>query len=889
MNFKTLMKKKTNTTAIILAALMTSVMLFAMAAPANAGVTNIGAPTYTPWQTSVPAGATASVTIATEAFMSVTPSPVGVGQTLLVNLWLEPASHFQRFFSGYTVTITKPDSTVETVGPLNSYQGDTTAWFNYVPETVGEYKFVFNFAGNYFPAGYYFNGIVYPSIAAIGPYTAGMFNAPTYLDSAFYQASHSPTTTVTVQSAMVASWPAIPLPTDYWWRPIPIGDREWYSIGGQYPWLGQGGGSDWPAGTNTFASNYKYTPYVQGPDSAHVVWLREGALGGIMGGQYGINSVGPGESPYAGTPNIIFQGRAYQTVTKPFATVVNGTVVTEAISVWQCYDIRTGQIYWEQTGITQPPTIVTQNLQAGSVPGAGETGMGQGTFSLVYIGSSRIIRYDPYTGSVQLNITLPFSSGTMYVDPYILSIQDLGSAQGANRYHLINWTVAGGQMGTAVAGITVLSNITYPFSSLGTTDYESMITVYTGSIIPAGAGTAQGQFVYAASLTSGTMLWNVTTSDIFFSTSTGCADHGKYAVRILGGWWDCWDLHTGTLAWQSPKVGTTGGETYPWGDFGPYTTASYGGLLYDFSYAGFYALNWNTGKIAWNYVPQATPFETPWYPSMSLFSNSPIIVDGKLYYANGEHSPTEPLSRGWTLWCLNATTGDVIWSKLDGGSPGATADGYMTFDDRYDGYMYVFGKGQSATTVAAPQTGVTVGQSVVISGTILDQSPGIVPASTTQAGLTVQKNMRGIQNVACVSKDSMSTYMQYIYGQQPIDGMYHNMTITGVPISIDAIGPDNSVTHIATVTSDGASGTFGYTWAPTAVGQYKIAASFAGDESYGSSWAQTYATVVKAAEVVTPTQQTITFPPYEMYIIGVGIAVILAVAIVGALVLRKRA
>ncbi len=131
--------------------------------------------------------------------------------------------------------------------------------------------------------------------------------------------------------------------------------------------------------------------------------------------------------------------------------------------------------------------------------------------------------------------------------------------------------------------------------------------------------------------------------------------------------------------------------------------------------------------------------------------------------------------------------------------------------------------------------------------------------------------------------------MQYIYGQQPIDGMYHNVTITGVPISIDAIGPDNSVTHIATVTSDGASGTFGYTWAPTAVGQYKIAASFAGDESYGSSWAQTYATVVKAAEVVTPTQQTITFPPYEMYIIGVGIAVILAVAIVGALVLRKRA
>jgi len=270
---KTKMDKAKNSIATILAVLMTSIMLLSITAPTNAAVTTIGAPTYTPWATSVPAGTTASFTTATESFMSVTPNPVGIGQTLLVNLWLEPPTQYQRFFSGYTVTITKPDGGEETVGPLNSYQGDATAWFNYVPETVGEYKFVFDFAGNYFPAGYYFNGKVYPSIAAIGPYTAGMFNRPTNLDSAFYQASTSPTTTITVQSDMVASWPAIPLPTDYWWRPIPIGNREWWSIGGQYPFLGQGGGPDWPAGTNTYASNYKYTPYVQGPETSHVAWL----------------------------------------------------------------------------------------------------------------------------------------------------------------------------------------------------------------------------------------------------------------------------------------------------------------------------------------------------------------------------------------------------------------------------------------------------------------------------------------------------------------------------------------------------------------------------------------------------------------------------------------
>jgi len=136
----------------------------------------------------------------------------------------------------------------------------------------------------------------------------------------------------------------------------------------------------------------------------------------------------------------------------------------------------------------------------------------------------------------------------------------------------------------------------------------------------------------------------------------------------------------------------------------------------------------------------------------------------------------------------------------------------------------------------------------------------------------------------------MSTYMEYLYGQQPLDGMYHNKTITGVPISIDAFDENNTlIQHIATVTSDGATGTFGYSWTPTTTGMYKITASFAGDESYGSSWAQAYATVNAAPTPVDTTQPTITFPPYEMYIIGVGIAIILAVAIVGVLILRKRA
>ncbi len=822
--------------------LLTAVMLLAV--PTQAEVTTIGAPELTAWSTTVPDGVTPSISIDTRSYISLSPNPIGVGQSLLVNLWLEPPSQYNRYFSGFTVDITKPDGTTDSVGPLNSYQGDATAWFQYTVDQEGEWKFKFSFAGNYFPAGIYFNGKVYNNTADIGPYTATMFGAPIFLDSAYYKPSESPVVSLTVLNETVISYQGAPLPTDYWTRPININNRDWWAIGGQYPFAGQGGGPGYPENTNAFASNYKFTPYVEAPNTAHIAWKRQGALAGIAGGQYGYRSVGPGESAYAGTPSIIFQGRAYQSVSK----ILNGV----AQSVLQCYDIRTGEIYWEQAGITQPPTVVTLNQIASAVPGAAATGMGQGTFSLMYIGS-RLIKYNAWNGAVQLNISLPVTSGTYYNDPFVLSVQNLG---GGN-YRLINWTTAGSDANFTTR---IMSNVSYPFSSLGTCDFESMIAVSTGSIIPAGAGTAQGQFVMAASLTSGALLWNVTTDRIFYSTSTAVADHGKFTVRMLDGVWIGWDLNTGQQLW------TTEDLPYPWGDFGAYTIASYGGLFYDFSYAGIYAFSWEDGSIAWNYTTPSAPFESPWYPTMGLFSNSPTIADGKLYYGNGEHSPTQPLARGWRLWCFDALTGQQLWNVTGGGSAGAVSDGYLTYDNRYDGNMYVFGKGKSATTVSAPQTAITSGTQVIISGTVMDMSPAQ-------------------PNTPCVSADTMGPWMEYLHMQTSMPSG------AGVPVSIDAVDPNGNTIHIATVTSD-LSGTYAYTWAtPDVAGQYTITATFMGDDSYGSSWAQTYASVTEA----TQTTPTATPPNFDAVnstvmttVIGGVVAIIVAVALATVLILRKK-
>jgi hypothetical protein len=139
----------------------------------------------------------------------------------------------------------------------------------------------------------------------------------------------------------------------------------------------------------------------------------------------------------------------------------------------------------------------------------------------------------------------------------------------------------------------------------------------------------------------------------------------------------------------------------------------------------------------------------------------------------------------------------------------------------------------------------------------------------------------------------MSTYMEFLHQQRPIDGFYHNVTVTGVPVTITVIDPNDNWFNLETVTSD-EKGNFAYSWTPTIAGQYKIIATFAGDDSYGSSWATTYATVNDAPEA-TPTQEPIrldaTTNTLMMTIAAGVVAIIIAIAVIGILImmmLRRR-
>jgi len=610
------------------------------------------------------------------------------------------------------------------------------------------------------------------------------------------------------------------------------------------------------------------------------VWRRQGDISGIVGGEARRGEDVPQFQMTGdpGNPTIIYAGRCYDSLT---TVLYDGTTET----VWRCYDLRTGEIYWDKTNVDGIPQYIEYDEGSGEVPGGAGRAFGDvGYVNLIYIGGGRLKKYNPFTGALTMDVEIPAltSSATYYRNCYALSVQDLGAAAGADRYRLINWTTAG------IPGRTrypdIISNTSYAMRSLPTMyDFESGYGASYSSISPPAMGATLGTRVYGYNLTSGEELWNVELpTEGMFSGSCAAADHGKVAILFKGGYFKCWDLATGNFEWKSELM------DYPWGEasFGGYSMESAYGMFYRQAYDGNYAFNWTNGKIVWKCEdPALSQYETPYRDedgqTVYSFDSNAWIADGKLYTINNEHTPTPPCTRGWGVICIDAFTGESIW-KLSGpwtwGGPGPIADGYLTISSN-DGYKYVIGKGQTETTVSAPDVAVPKGTTMMIKGSVLDMSPA-------QPG------------TPCVSADSMTTQMQYLFFGFPIDGIWHNETITGVPVMLTAIGQDGSYIDIGTTTSDGYYGNFALAWTPTEEGTYKILAQFTGDDSYGSSGAATAVTVGPApAEVeevdLAPLEGSVSdvednLSNLTTYIIAILVLVIIALVIALYFGLKSR-
>jgi hypothetical protein len=300
--------------------------------------------------------------------------------------------------------------------------------------------------------------------------------------------------------------------------------------------------------------------------------------------------------------------------------------------------------------------------------------------------------------------------------------------------------------------------------------------------------------------------------------------------------------------------------------YGNLYSASIGGIVYCYDVM--------TGDLKWSYQVTDPYSEMLW--SNNWWVKPLFITDGKIYVAHTEHSAVDPRPRGAPFVCLDAETGEEIW-RIDGafrttrwGGRGIIGDSIIALMDTYDQQVYGIGKGPSSLTAQAPMSGVTVGSSVQITGTIMDVSPG-----TNDYSLQA----RFPNGLPAIADEDMSAWMLYVYKQ------FEEPMVDGVTVILCAVDPNGNYMDIDRTTSD-MYGNWALAFKPEMEGTYQIIATFEGSEAYYGSTTSTYVTVDPAPAVSAPIEpeEPVETPeepsePVEAPFITTEIAIIAAVAV----------
>jgi len=821
----------------------------------------------------------------------VSPDIIGVGQNVNVVFWSSQLPPTAVGSSGdrwsFTVDVTKPDGSKETIGPVTS-DPVGSGYTLFTPTEVGTYTFTTTVAEHTItgedPNGY---------APTWGPRSSGYSS----VGDVFVAATSKPATLV-VQEEPIQLWPAADLPTDYWSRPINAQNREWWTISG-----------DWyeSRGYNAAAAGYYYkgggyNPYSTGPASAHIVWAKPmPTFGGLMGGTVsesgGVGNYYTGMSYEqmwgTGSGPFILNGRLYYN-TPQFAQPNYGSY---------CIDLRTGQQYWYQNYTVtnaQVYNYVSPN-QYGGIPYLWS--LGRGTYDM----------YDAVTGNWILSFNNT-QTGTVAYSPTdgSLLVYIMGGS-GANRWlamwnsslavwaNMPNlWSGNNYWLWRPPVGRTDLNwslgvqwNVTEP-AVPGVQSINKVDTVDSNVVLcQASFSQNDGTIILedmAYSAVDGSQLWGpVNRTALASGTGYGGFLNMFVVTGISNGVYVVYDGATMTFTGYSATNGTqlwgpvpAGPTVSGWAAYGAYRCSWVGqGYVYLNGMDGqIHCLDIYTGEWLWDFATESSGLETNWgkWPLLTAtFIGGAPGTDGLKIYSVGGHTHLQPLYRGARMYCVDGTNGALLWSIsgwFEAGAP-AAADGYMVAINGYDNQLYCFGKGNSQTTLDTPMTGVTLGNKVVIRGTVTDQSPGQtclgIPAAGTPA----------------IADESMSDWMEYLYMQQPMPE-----DAQGVQVKLTAIDPNGNYQDIGYATTDTA-GKFAVSWTPSDAGDYSVTAEFEGSKSYGSSFDTAFFTVDEAPAPSGPIEPEPT-EPTEAPFITTEIAIIIAVVVIAIIgiaafwIIRKR-
>lgn len=775
---------------------------------------------------------TPPIDVPTYAYMQAYPNPIGVNQPMYLFGWLDKvpptaSGIYGDRWENLSIEITKPDGSTEKLTSITSDPVGTVFQI-YTPNQVGTYTFQMSFPGQ--------------TLAGSNP-------APSQTDISrtsvfigdYFMPSISNKISVTVQNEPIQST-YTPVPTDYWTRPINNINKGWGNIAGN--WLGTGS---------------IINLYSTAPETAHIMWTKPITFGGTVGGNF--------------ADNAYYTGNSYESYWSP-PIIMNGVLyynkATPPIYGFTAVDLRTGKELWYQNGSgpmqvsggflkqNYPQLSFGQLLnynspnQHGVIPylwstytDAGQsvwalydafTGnwicdiSGVPTASVMFGASSRM---DAPDGSIII-YTPNLRGGYMTVWNSTACIQNSypsNSPLANNGYWLWRPTLAGtinASLGYT-ANVTLSSQIPTTASNAGI-DSDNQIMILSTDMARLGSGTFPSPTSYTQAGISlkpgeeGKLLWIKTNPwpSGNVTLSVGAIGDGAYAIFAKETrQWYVYSTLTGDLMWGPSQPET---ELHMYG----VTAAIAYGKLFSADSIGaggmIYAYDLKSGELLWNHATPSMGFDGYWPTSPASIG---CIADNKLYLYGFEHSPGPDLERGFEVRCLDADTGDELWVLPFWANGLAVADGYLVGLNSYDNQIYAIGKGPSATTITTPQTAIPKGTSVLLTGTVTDQSAG--------AKQLVQDGKFSV--VPAVSDQSMTPWMEYLYMQMP-----KPESATGVTVKLTGYDPAGNPIDIGTTTTD-INGKYGLTWTPTLEGTYHITATFDGTNSYGGSQDSAYLAV----------------------------------------------
>jgi hypothetical protein len=868
---------------------------------------------------------TPSWQIPTFAHIYVATDPIGVGQTAAIYIWLTPTYADELVtndyrFHNYKLTITAPSGAV-TVQDFPTCK-DTTSnqGTSFVPTELGVYNLTFSFPGQ-----------------NVNDYSHSLTSA--YINDTYMAGTAS--TTMTVQQQPITEVPYPPLPTEYWTRPIFGENVAWYQVSSN--WLGSG----MPGyGSSTGPNMRCFSGDSVGSLTGHIMWTKtDGEPGGVAGGN---NLVILGNTWFEGTaysqhytnPIIVAGMLVYR---EPFESSGTGGDTV-------CVNLFTGQEIWRNPSLPSFSFAYVQDMENPDFHGVRPAYLCTSNFAQVYnaatgksvFNCSAVPGGTTVIGSngevMKYNF---FNNGTTSAPDYYLTLWNsskfwqTGSMQERNLQsgpvtitaNVSSTTYVNGQAVTTLTPVTttvtqvncsrsffyemlapLTQNVSIPWRnnqagnpSIVGAIYGDILLCMNGSRPSSLAPTGNLPYNYfAVNLNAskgaiGSILWwNTVQPQI--DPQYGNITTVSFAGLDPSGYFCESYRQTSQIAFFNLRTGAFIKLSAPTGALDYYGSTGSGALnnvvAFGRCYAGamtgiLWCYDMSTGNVLWTYG-NGGPGNTT-YSGLEYPGRYPIFVkaigghnlnDGVVYTIYTEHTLETPIAKGALTRAINASDGSEIYTLTDatgefGAGSFAIADGYSNFFNSYDSRIYTLGRGPSETAVTVGPKSLTLGGNVVIEGAVTDVSVGLQ---------TTEIKGRFPAGVPACADSSMKDWMAYVYQQQlPPENF------TGVNVHLMVLDSNNNYQDLGTTTTD-SKGYYSLTWAPNIPGTCKVYATFDGTKGYWPSSSETTFAVNPAAPTASPYPVT-TLPPTEMYIAAAAIAIIIAVAIVGAVVvlmLRKR-